>query len=71
MDVVLLPAPDPVTASAVALALRQAGLELEAVPGAYHSAWRLAGLCEAAGLGPPGGYGRTPSPRSTPGASRA
>ncbi len=71
MDVRLAPSADRDTALAVALALRRAGIEDPDRPAVYASPWRLAGLHEAAGVGPPGGYGRAPSPRSTPGARRA
>ena len=50
-------------------ALGRTGTEVEATPSAYGSAWRMAGLREAAGRDEPEDYAL--SPRSTRGATRA
>jgi hypothetical protein len=50
-------------------ALARAGVQTDGAPSAYASAWRTAGLHEAAAPDEPEGYAL--SPRSTRGATRA
>lgn len=54
---------------AVIEALKQAGVRIEAMPGAYESAWRAAGLRDGVESDEAEDY--APSPRSTRGATRA
>lgn len=69
MDIEVVP---PVAAPgqrALTEALERAGVTTDGAPSEYESAWRTAGLHEAAGLDEPEDY--APSPRSTRGATRA
>jgi hypothetical protein len=70
VDLEAVPPIPPTELGLLESALAQAGVDLDATPGVYESAWRQAGLAEATGhADEDGGY--TPSPRSTRGATRA
>jgi hypothetical protein len=70
VDLEAVPPIPPTELELLEAALARAGVDLDARPGAYESAWRRAGIAEAAGHAD-GDDGYTPSPRSTRGATRA
>jgi hypothetical protein len=70
MELDVVPSLSPAETSVLAEAVRRSGIELDGESDPYASAWRRAGLVEAAdGDGESDGYAR--SPRSTRGATRA
>jgi hypothetical protein len=77
VNVELVPGADPAVVAAARQALARTRLEPDEGSPAYSSAWRVAGLREAAGqtgvgrLATDRGYGRAPAPRSMSGATRA